>query len=181
MTTADVMLILILAGAFLIGFFWGIVRGLIALAAWVVVFLLAAHLSGPVGDYLQNQWRNFSPEYNHMLAFLILFGLLFSASLVIIQIGTKGSQDLSRYPLVDDIVGGLVGATLAVLAVAAAMAILRTFYEPAAVSVAGAEWTADLYVALKRSTIGGQIGTGLVPMIAALLGPLLPATIRGRI
>jgi uncharacterized membrane protein required for colicin V production len=180
-TTADVMLVLILAGGFLIGFFWGVVRGLLGLAAWLVVFLLSAHLSGPVGDYLQNQWRNFSAEYNHTLAFLILFGLLFTVALVLIQIGTRGAQDLSRYPLLDDVIGGLLGATLVVLATAAVMAILRTFYEPSVVSIAGADWTADLYKALKSSTLGGQISGSLIPVIAGLFGPLLPTGIRGHI
>lgn len=182
MTSADVLLLLVLGGAFLIGFFWGVVRGLIALAAWLVVFLLSAHLSGPVGDYLTNQWRNFSPEYVHMLAWLVCFGVLFAIALVLIQIGTRGgSQDLSRYPLLDDLVGGLLAVGLAVLAIAAIMAIMRTFYEPQAVSVTAAEWNAHLYTALKTSTIGGQIAINLVPLIGSLLSPLLPSNIRGRI
>ena len=182
MTSADILLILVLAGAFLIGFFWGVVRGLLGLAAWVVVFLLAAHLSaGPVGNYLTEQWRSYTPEYDHMLAFLICFGVLFTLALVLIQIGTRGSQDLSHYPMVDDIIGGLLGAAIAVLAIAAVIAMLRTFYEPVAASSNVAGWTTSLYSALRSSTIGGQLMSGFVPIMNTLFDPLLPASIRGHL
>jgi uncharacterized membrane protein required for colicin V production len=181
MTSADILLVLVLAGAFLVGFFWGVLRGLLGLAAWIVAFLLAAHMSGPAGNFLQDQWRNFSPEYVHMLAFLLTFGVLFILALLLIQLGTHGSQDLSRYPLVDDILGGLLGAALAVLVVAAVIGILRTFYEPVAASSNAAEWTTNLYTALRSSTIGGQITSGVVPVMNSLLDPLLPGSVRGHL
>lgn len=181
MTSADILLILILAGAFLVGFFWGVLRGLLGLLAWVVVFLLSAHLSDPLGNYLQKQWTNFTPAYVHMLSFLLSFGVLFGLGLFLIQIGTRGSQDLSRYPLVDDILGGLLGISLAVLAIAAVMAILSTFYDPQLEATGAAQWTRELYVALKGSTIGAQIATGLIPIMNGLFDPLLPSALRGQL
>jgi uncharacterized membrane protein required for colicin V production len=181
MTSADILLLLILAGAFLIGFFWGIVRGLLALAAWVVVFLLSAHLSVPVGDYLTRQWSNFSPEYTHMLSFLIVYALLMLLSLILIHIGVKGSQDVSRWPLADDLVGGALAVALAILIIAGTIAILQIFYKPEPLSSASAQWTLDLYNGLHSSTIGGQIESGLVPFIASILGPLLPPSVRGAL
>lgn len=181
MTSADILLLLILAGAFLIGFFWGVVRGLLALAAWVVVFLLSAHISIPVGDYLARQWTNFTPIYNHMLAFLIIYGLLMVLSLVLIHIGVKGSQDVSRWPRIDDLVGGALGVALAVLIIAGAIAILQLFYQPDPLSNASAQWTKQIYDALHSSTIGGQIESGLVPFIGSLLGPLLPDSVRSAL
>jgi uncharacterized membrane protein required for colicin V production len=180
-TTADILLLLIIAGAFLIGFFWGVLRGLLALAAWAVVFVLSAHLSGPLGDYLTNQWRNFSPEYDHMLAYLILFGLLFALSMVLIQIGVRESQDLTRYQLFEDVLSGLLLSGVALLVTAAVMAILGTFYGSQPAAAAGAQWTADLQLALKDSTLGGQLAGSLVPMLEVLLGPLVPDNIRAHL
>jgi uncharacterized membrane protein required for colicin V production len=180
-TSADILLLLILAGAFLIGFFWGVVRGLLALAAWVVVFLLSAHLSIPVGDYLARQWGNFSTEYSHMLAFLIVYTVLTVVSLVLIHVGVKGSQDVSRWPLVDDLLGGALAVALAVLIIAGTLAILGLFYKPEPLSSASAQWTLDLYNGLHSSTIGGQIESGLVPFIASILGPLLPSSIHAAL
>jgi uncharacterized membrane protein required for colicin V production len=180
-TSADILLLLILAGAFLIGFFWGVVRGLLALAAWVVVFLLSAHLSLPVGDYLARQWGNFSSEYSHMLAFLIVYTVLMIVSLVLIHIGVKGSQDVSRWPLVDDLLGGALCVALAVLILGGTIAILSLFYLPAPRSDLSAQWSLELYNALHSSTIGGQIEEGLVPFIGSILGPLLPASIHSAL
>ena len=138
MTSADILLLLILAGAFLIGFFWGVLRGLLALAAWVVVFLLSAHLSVPIGDYLARQWSNFTSEYSHMLSFLILYALLLLLSLILIHIGVKGSQDVSRWPLVDDLLGGALAVALGILIIAGTIAILQLFYKPEPLSSASA-------------------------------------------
>ena len=177
MTSTDVLLLLIVAGAFLFGFFWGVIRGLLGLAGFLVVFVLSAHferarLRLPLP-------RTGSPPPTTMLAYLLVFVFVYILTLVLITIGTRGSQDLSRYPLVDDVVGALLGACLAILCIAAVIAILKTFYT-AAVPVAGpgAEWTAVLYRALLQSTFGGQIADSLVPALAALLGILLPASVR---
>ena len=181
MTSADILLLLVLAGAFLIGFFWGVVRGLLALAAWVVVFLLSAHLSVPVGDYLARQWINFTSEYSHMLSFLIVYATLMIVSLILIHIGVKGSQDVSRWPLVDDLLGGALAVALVVLIIGGVIAILQQFYRPDPLSNASAQWTLDLYHGLHSSTIGAQIETGLVPFIGSILGPLLPPSVRSAL
>jgi uncharacterized membrane protein required for colicin V production len=174
MTTADILLLLIVAGAFLFGFFWGVIRGLLGLAGFLVVFVLSAHLSDPVGAYLTSQWTQYSAAYDHMLAFLLTFALLYGLTLVLITIGTRGSQDLSRYPLMDDVVGALLGAGLAILCVAAVVAILKT---APAVGL-GPEWTANIYQALVGSTFGGQIAGSVAPALVALLGPLMPESVR---
>jgi uncharacterized membrane protein required for colicin V production len=180
MTSTDIILLLIIAGAFLIGFFWGVIRGLIALAAWFVVFILSAHVSLPVGDYLTTQWTQYGGPYDHMLAWLLSFGVGFAITLALIVIGTRGSQDLSRYPLLDDLIGGLLGVAIAVLVIAAVIAILQSFYGsgPPAGTAQGAQWSSDLYRALIDSTIGGRIADSLVPVLMSLLAPLLPATIN---
>ncbi len=69
MTSVDIVLVLIIAGAFVLGFLWGVIRSLLMLAAWFVVFVLSAILSVPLGDYLSNQWNTYSSDWNHMAAF----------------------------------------------------------------------------------------------------------------
>ena len=73
MTTFDIVLVLVIAGAFVVGFLWGVIRSLLMLAGWFVVFLLAALLSVPVGDYLNGQWTAYDAHWNHMAAFAILY------------------------------------------------------------------------------------------------------------
>jgi uncharacterized membrane protein required for colicin V production len=179
MTSGDILLLLIVAGAFLFGFFWGVIRGLLGLAGFFIVFVLSAYVSQPVGDFLAQQWTQYPASYDHMLANLLVFAVFYTLTLVAITLGTRGTHDLSRFRLVDDVLGALLGASLAVLSVAAVTAILRTFYGPfAPPSGQGAEWTANVYRALLGSTFGGQISDSVVPAIVALIGGLLPADIR---
>ncbi len=178
MTNADVILLLVIAGAFLVGFFWGVVRGLLALAACCVVFVLAAQLSVPVGDYFAGQWTNLGTGYVHTMAFLFGFAVLFTVALVLIHFGTHAG-DVSRFPLLDDILGGLLAVAIAILTVAFVTMILQTSYGPAAVpGGADAEWSLNLYHALIGSTVGGQIAQSLVPGLISLFGPLLPGSVR---
>jgi uncharacterized membrane protein required for colicin V production len=182
MTSADILLALVIAGCFLVGFFWGVIRGLLALAAWFVVFVLAAHLSQSIGDYLARQWTQFSPAWDHMAAFLIGFSVLYAIALVLIHFGVRGPTTLSRYPLVDDVLGGLLGASVGLLMVAAVISILETFYGPnSGVGGVGADWSRAAYVGLIDSTLGNQVQASLVPALASLLGALLPAQIRGAL
>lgn len=180
MTNADIVLLLLIAGAFLVGFFWGVIRGLLALAAWVVVFVVAAYLATPLGDYLSGQWSQFGVKFNHTLGFGIAAAVLYVVVLVLIQFTTRGAQDVSRFPVLDDLVGGFLGVLIAVLVFAGTIMVLRTAYGPAATvgPGLGPAWMADLYRALVDSTIGSRINEGLVPGLNSILGPLLPPDIR---
>jgi hypothetical protein len=42
----------------------------------------------------------------------------------------------------------------------------------------GPEWTASLYQSLLDSNIGRGVNEHLVPLVGALLGPILPADVR---
>jgi uncharacterized membrane protein required for colicin V production len=107
-TSGDVVLLLIIGGSFLLGFLWGVVRSLLMLAAWFVVFIVSAYLSEPVGNYLSGQWNNLDRGYVHMVAFGLLYGAGLIVAVILVWQGTRGSQGLTRFAFLDDLVGGLV-------------------------------------------------------------------------
>ncbi len=179
MTSIDIVLVLIIAGAFIVGFLWGVIRSLLMFVSWFVVFVLSALLSVPVGDYLTTQWSNYDTHWDHMAAFAILYfaGLVLSA--ILLWIGIKGAQGLSRYRLLDDVVGGAFMAATAVLGIAGVIVILGSAYRGAlGTTVIGPDWTHQLYQSLLDSRIGDAINRTLIPALGTLLGPLLPAYIR---
>lgn len=179
MTTFDILLVLIIAGAFVVGFLWGAVRSLLMLAAWFAVFLLAALLSVPVGDYLTTQWSAYDTHWNHMAAFAILYfaGLVLAA--ILIWVGVKGAQGLSRFRLLDDIVSGAIMAVVAVLAITGVIVLLATAYRGSlGFAVIGPDWTREVYQALLDSRIGDGLTRTVIPLLGTLLGPLLPAYVR---
>jgi hypothetical protein len=107
-------------------------------------------------------------------------GLLLAAP-VVIFVGTRGGQRVSRYQVVDDLVGALFATFVAVLGIAGLIIVLSTFYgtDPAVSDpLGGPLWTANLYQSLLSSSIGSSIERYLVPLIGTLLGPILPLDVR---
>lgn len=179
MTTFDIVLVLVIAGAFVLGFLWGVIRSLLMLAGWLAVFLLSALLSVPAGDYLTGQWSAYDTHWNHMAAFAILYfaGLVLAA--ILIWIGVKGAQGLSRYRLLDDVVSGAIMAVVAVLGIAGLIVILATAYRGSlGFAVVGPDWTREVYQSLLDSRIGDALTRTVIPLLGTLLGPLLPSYVR---
>jgi uncharacterized membrane protein required for colicin V production len=180
MTSADIVLGLIIGGAFLLGWFWGVVRSLLMFGSWFVVFVITAYLAQPVGDYLERQWTNLSPAYNEMAAFAILYlaGLLLA--FILVHVGTRGAQGVTRWPLLDDLAGAILCTATAVLGIAGMIVIFRTFFEgaPEPGAVLGPEWVLNIYTATLDSGIGNWIVQNLIPILGNLLGPVLPQSVR---
>lgn len=179
MTTFDIVLVLVIAGAFVIGFLWGVIRSLLMLAGWFAVFLLAALLSVPVGDYLTTQWSAYDTHWNHMAAFAILYfaGIVLVA--ILIWVGIKGAQGLSKYRLLDDVVSGTIMAVVAVLAIAGLIVLLASAYRGSlGFAVIGPDWTRQVYQSLLDSRIGDALTRTVIPVLGSLLGPLLPSYVR---
>lgn len=179
--TMDIFLLVIIVSTLVVGFFWGAARSLMLLAAWLLAFLAGAYLKLELGSYLARQWKNFPASFSEMAAFgLISMGLLLAAPVVIMAI-SRGSQRVTRYQVLDDLTGALVAVFVSVLGVAGLLIVLSTFYGPAGdltASPGGPEWTAALYGSLLESNIGAGVDNHLVPLIGALLGPILPADVR---
>lgn len=180
MTGVDIVLVLIIAGTFILGFVWGVIRSLLMLAGWFVVFVLSAILSVPVGDYLTRQWNSYDAAWDTMAAFGILYIAGLVIALVLIYIGVRGPQGVTKYRLLDDVGSGALMAFVGVLTIAGFIVVLASAYQGAAgATVRGPDWTRDVY---NQLVTGSQIGSGLadvlVPALGSILGILLPGYIR---
>jgi len=179
--TMDIFLLVIIVSTLVVGFFWGAVRSILLLAAWVLAFLAGAHLKTNLGAYLAREWGHFSATYNDMAAFGIIFvGLLIAAPIIIIA-STRGNQRVSRYQVLDDLTGGLFAVFVAVLGIAGVLIVLATFYGTGTTVVdaeGGPQWTATLYQSLLLSSIGSGVNDHIVPIIGTVFGPLLPSDVR---
>jgi uncharacterized membrane protein required for colicin V production len=180
MTNGDIVLLLVLVGAFIVGFVWGTARSLLFLAGGAVVFLIAAHARGPLSSFLARQWTSLSPVYSDMIAMLLLYGLGLGILLLIVWFGARNTGLSARWPDIDRLLGGLVGVCCALLIVAGLAATLALFYGyPADVVLVGdSDWSAVLYRGIVDSQIGGAIHRSLLPAIGSLAAPLLPIGFR---
>jgi hypothetical protein len=180
MGTTDIFLLVILASVLTVGFFWGAARSLILLGGWFFIFVAGAYLQDELGRYLSGQWP-FKASFSVMAAYGILYaGALVAAPIMIIMF-TRGSQRLSRFQVLDDLVGAFFAVFVAVLGIAGVMIILATYYgtgQEAVSVVGGPPWTAQLYQGLIDSNIGAGISDMLIPIIGVILGPILPEKVR---
>ncbi len=182
--TTDIFLLIIIVSSLVVGFFWGAARSLMLLAAWILAFLAGAYLKVELGAYLSRYWDNFTPAFNEMAAFgLIYVGLLLAAP-ILVMIILRGNQHITRLQVLDDAVGAIFAVFVAVLGIAGVIIVLSTFYgaDGATISATGGPvWTANLYASLLESNIGEAINERMVPFIGFVLGPILPPEVAEAI
>jgi hypothetical protein len=177
----DIYLLVIIVASLVVGFFWGAARSLLLLAAWLLAFLAGAYLKLQLGSYLAKEWPNYSAAFSDMAAFAIIYlGLLIAAPVLIVA-STKGDQRVTRNQTLDDLVSAVFAMFVAILGIAGMLIVFSTFYVTDGVTVdaqGGPEWTANLFQSLLNSNIGGAIHRELVPIMGAILGPLMPPDVR---
>jgi hypothetical protein len=176
---ADVALVLLLAGGFLIGFFRGLVRQVMALGSCLVLFVVAAYAREPLAAWLSRSSPQFGRDYALMLSFLVLFLGLFLAVLLFIQFSRTASA-LTRHPVLDDSLGGLSGLLIAAATVALVSQILDSYYLRTGPIQAAGElaWLRQTHHALEASNLAGLIDDTVGRALAFLLSPVLPADVR---
>ncbi len=179
MNNGDIVLLLILVGAFIIGFVWGTARSLIFLGGAAIVFLVAAHARPPLAGYLGRQWTNLSPVYSDMVAMLLLYALGLGGLLLLVWFAARNTGLSRRAPDLDRLLGGLVAVGCAVLVVGGLDASLALFhgYDPGVARVGG-DWSAGLYHGLIESQTGAAIHRTLLPALGTVAGPFLPVGFR---
>jgi hypothetical protein len=179
--TMDIYLLVIIVSCLVVGFFWGAARSIMLLGAWLLAFVSGAYLKIELGSYLATRWTNYSPAFADMAAFGIIYmGFLIAAPLLIVA-STSGDQRVSRVQALDDIIGALFFVLVAILGIAGLIIVLSLFYGTDRVvlqTAGGPDWTANLYQSLVDSTIGGAIEEHVIPLLGAILGPVLPPDVR---
>jgi uncharacterized membrane protein required for colicin V production len=179
----DIVLLLVLAGTFILGYLQGVIRGLLAIGAWAVAFLLASNLRESLGRYLASQWTNFAVDYVYLLAFGIIAIVTFVVLLVLIRAGTGGPKGVTSMPFVDALLAGILGVVLGVLIMTATSVILATFYGPTAPGGAALEeeWSIRVYAVLQDSPLAQTLIGGVTPVMELAFGWLTPQVVRDAI
>ncbi len=174
---ADLTIFAILFGSFVLGVLQGSIRRLLGLLSMLFGFLLAASLQAPAGDFLSDNWRQFSVPYNHMLAFLLLFVIVTVGSSILIQGFYKRADIYAAHPVVDDIVGGCLGL-LQGFVVLTFLVIIFNSHLPAHGDGEVSELGGIQNALLHDSRIGGGIRDTIAPPVVHILSPLLPDEVK---
>jgi len=171
----DVILAILLAIVFVVGYLEGAGRALMAALGWAFSFILAANLRGPLGDQLAGFWTQFSLDYTMMLTFLAGFIAALVVCGVIIGTFTKRQALLPDSRLLDPLLGGAIAVIISVLVLAGVIASLDTVYKfGIAFNASDVPLMGNLHGLLMNSGIGRWIDATVVPIMTTLTGPLIP-------
>jgi uncharacterized membrane protein required for colicin V production len=182
-TFFDIVVVLVAMAIFVVGWFQGVIRQVLSIAAFVVAFLLAANLRDPLGDFLARYWTFYDREFNFTLA---LLGLWIALS-VTLQIGIlsfyRGVVISRRLVVLDELLGGLLGAFQVFLVLALLTLIFDSYYlaPRPPVTPHDVEWARSFDGLLKDSVLVQALRNGLGAWLLTLLGPLLPSDLRASL
>ncbi len=176
----DLIAVLFLMGMFVLGFFQGTIRRLLGLVCIIFSFLLACQLRAPLGNYLAQNWTQFSPQYSYMLAFGFTFA--FSAILfsIIIQSFYKHQELFKEAKLADELIGGALGVLEGAILIGIMIVILDSFFRIPGIPISSNELKPlrSIFEFYDTSSTAQLFRDTLIPAVFAITGPLVPDEIK---
>jgi uncharacterized membrane protein required for colicin V production len=177
-TIADLVVFFLLFAMFILGFMQGVIRRLTGIATILLSLLIAGQLQAPLGSFLASNWRQYSPEYNEMVAFGTIFLAGAVGAAILAQIFIKPIPLFTAHKVVDEVIGGLLGVLQGALIIAAFYVITDPFFSLGG-QARGNELplVRQLHDALQGSVTADIARTRLVPILLLLFGGILPASV----
>ncbi|MEO7664693.1 MAG: CvpA family protein [Candidatus Limnocylindrales bacterium] len=176
----DFVVFFALFGMFILGFMQGTVRRLLGLAAVLLSLLLAAQIRAPLGDFLARNWTQYPREYNQMIAFGAVFVAFSIAATIVIQLFYKKVPLFSKYTVVDEILGGLLGIVQGGLILAAFFIITDPFFLTVGQKAVSVEFpfVRDIHNTFDGSVTSVIVRDRIVPVLLLVLGAAFPSDVR---
>lgn len=178
----DLVIFLALLAMFIVGYAQGVVRRLMGIAAIVFAIILGAQLRAPLGEYLANEWTSIPSSYSYMVAFGAVFFATAVALSIGIQITYRPAPLFPKYPVLDEILGGILGVLEGIIILVALLLILDPHYTQDTVreTVGLGEFTLlrTLHGFLDTTLTAAILRDNVIPIIFALIGFLFPQDVR---
>jgi uncharacterized membrane protein required for colicin V production len=181
-TAFDLVILLALLAMFVLGYAQGVVRRLLGIAAVVFAIILGSYLREPLGGYLANQWTNIEDSYSFMVAFGAVFLATWLTLSLGIQITYRPAPLFQKYPVLDEILGGLLGVLEGFLILVAIILILDPYFTQPEVreEVGIGEFTLlrTLFDLMDKSLTADILRHNVIPPILAVFGFMFPSDVR---
>jgi uncharacterized membrane protein required for colicin V production len=176
----DLVVFAYLFGWFVLGYAQGAVRRVVGILTMGFSFLLAAQLNVYLGPFLTSHWTQFPDGYASMLGFLILFVAGVIAFALIVQGTYKRVAVFAAHPIVDEVVGGVMGLIQGFLLMMYVVIILDQFFKTASPAADASELPLlrPLWDSLNTSGTGKLLHEQLIPSFISIIGFLLPGAVR---
>jgi uncharacterized membrane protein required for colicin V production len=173
----DVVIVIYLFGFFILGFIQGTIRRLIGIATITFSFFLALQLNDIwLGNFLATNWTQYPKEYSIMIGYLVLFIAGVVAFTLVIQGTYKKAPLFAKYPVVDEILGGVLGVVQGFLLLMFILFILDQYYLYTNIPPDDDElgFLRTFWTSLDGSNIGQFMQVTAIPALIAIFGFLIP-------
>lgn len=175
----DAVLVLYLFAWFILGYISGSVRRGIGILAITFSFLVAAQVQGPLGGFLAANWHQFPETYSYMVG----FGSVFIAAVVALSIAVSAGYHKSiltpRFPVVDELLGGILGATQGYLLLVYVVIILDSHFLVSPGGLAGGlPFVHETWALLDSTSLVTETRAQVIPLLVYAFSFLLPASVK---
>jgi uncharacterized membrane protein required for colicin V production len=169
-----------LVGMFVLGYAQGVIRRVIGIAAIWFAFVVAAQARDPFGNWLAANWVQFPGDYSRMIG----FGLVFVTISVLLAITTQINYETvmlwPKTPIVEEIMGGILGVVQGLLILLAVIIIVDPYFRASGGVMAPNElpFLRGFHELLEGSVTAAVYRDTLIPGFLGLFGVLVPDTIE---
>jgi uncharacterized membrane protein required for colicin V production len=178
----DLVIFLALLAMFVVGYAQGVIRRLLGIAAIVFSLILGSQLRQPLGQYLANQWTTIASDYSYMVAFGAVFVAAAVTLSIAIQITYRPAPLFNRYPVLDEIVGGLLGVLEGFIILFAIVLITDPYYTQDAFrdkpGLGEFGLLRSLHEWLDPTLTAAILRDSVIPFVLSILGVLFPLDVR---
>lgn len=172
----DVVLVGFIGGFIFGGWRTGFLRSLIGIIFMALSFVLSAYFRYPVGQIASTFFKDIPSDYANLVGYTIAFPVVLAALHIAGHFVFGRVQVSGITKEMDKALGAAFGGVEAVLILSAAVVILDTYFgtnSTIAKSVAPG-YLKELTAALNGSETVHLLRSSTVPVVLAVLGPLLP-------
>ena len=168
----DLLMFFALFGMFILGFMQGIVRRLLGIASILISLLVASQLRDPLGTFLASNWEQYPRDYNFMIAFGTVFVGGVIASTIALQLFYRPTPLFAKYPVLDEVLGGVLGVFQFGLLLACFFLITDPFFLTSGAEARTQEFPfiREVHAAFEDSITATIVRERIIPSMLAVLG-----------
>jgi hypothetical protein len=144
------------------------------MGSMLFAFIIAGNVRDSAGDFLAGNWTQFDAGYNRLLAFVIVFIVVAAAATIATQGFYKRTEISAEHPIVDDVVGGLLGLVQGFMLLLFVVIILNSYALPPAQTGDVTPLRDAQRLIVDQSHIAAWFRQFVAPTFLHILGPLLP-------
>ena len=176
----DILVVLFLFGMFILGYAQGALRRLIGILSITFAFFLALQLNAFwLGGFLSQNWTQYPQQYSEMIGYLVIFFAAVIALFLVVQGTYTKTEVFAKYPIVDEILGGILGVVQGALFLLFITILLDQYYLHTGIPKDDDElaFLRDIWNAINQSETGRILHQNVIPAFLGIVSFLVPAKV----